>query len=55
LSAILFLRTRRGIPIEGGLYLEGARKLKFVGLDKTGTVTKRSYGLSEYLGRRSFL
>jgi cation transport ATPase len=35
--------------------LEEARKLKVVALDKTDTVTEGSYGLSEYLGRLSFL
>lgn len=32
--------TRLGLLVKGGLYLEEARKLRCVGLDKTGTLTK---------------
>ena len=32
--------ARRGILIKGGTYLEGARNLKAIALDKTGTVTE---------------
>ena len=32
--------ARRGILVKGGRYLEGARRLKAVALDKTGTLTR---------------
>ncbi|RYG21251.1 MAG: HAD family hydrolase, partial [Burkholderiales bacterium] len=32
--------ARRGILIKGGTYLEGARDLKVIALDKTGTITE---------------
>lgn len=32
--------ARRGIVLKGGVYLEGARKLKAIALDKTGTITE---------------
>ncbi len=40
--------ARRGILIKGGTYLEEARKLKAVALDKTGTVTEGKPRLVEF-------
>ncbi len=39
--------TRCGLLVKGGLFLEEARKLKSIGLDKTGTLTKGEPELAE--------
>jgi Cd2+/Zn2+-exporting ATPase len=39
-SGLAGCRTARGCLIKGGVYLEEARKLKVVALDKTGTLTE---------------
>ena len=49
----LAVAARLGLIIKGGIYLEEARRLKYVALDKTGTITQgkpevievRAYGL----------
>ncbi|MDZ4323510.1 MAG: heavy metal translocating P-type ATPase, partial [Pseudomonas sp.] len=40
LVSALAAAARRGIIIKGGVYLEGARNLKAIALDKTGTITE---------------
>ena len=45
--------AKRGILIKGGTYLEEARKLKAVALDKTGTITEGKPKLVEWVPLRS--
>ncbi len=41
--------ARRGILIKGGVYLEDARRIKAIALDKTGTITEGKPRLVEWL------
>lgn len=41
--------ARRGVLIKGGTYLEEARKLKCIALDKTGTITEGKPRLVEFV------
>ena len=41
--------TRCGLLIKGGLYLEEARKLVNIGLDKTGTLTRGTFAVTAVL------
>ncbi len=45
--------ARRGILIKGGTYLEEARNLKAIALDKTGTITEGKPKLVEWKALRS--
>ena len=45
--------AKRGILIKGGTYLEEARKLKAVALDKTGTITEGKPKLVEWVPLRT--
>lgn len=41
--------ARRGVLIKGGIYLEEARKLKAIALDKTGTITEGKPRLVDWI------
>jgi Zn2+/Cd2+-exporting ATPase len=45
--------ARRGILIKGGVYLEEGRKLRWLALDKTGTITHGKPAQSDFVAWRS--
>lgn len=47
----LAVAARLGVVVKGGVYLEEARKLRYVALDKTGTITE---GKPEVVGVHAF-
>ena len=46
--------ARRGIVVKGGLYIEEGHKLKFVALDKTGTITHGRPALTDVVAFQGF-
>ncbi|HKO88041.1 MAG TPA: heavy metal translocating P-type ATPase, partial [Burkholderiales bacterium] len=46
--------ARRGIVVKGGLYIEEGRKLKYIALDKTGTLTHGRPALTDVLPLNGF-